>query len=72
MNKDIFQGKWEEIQARMKKQWYKLSNEDYDEIQGSHQEIYRKLQRYYGYTRDEAEKAVKKFQINCKFKTRDC
>lgn len=62
MNKDIFQGKWEEIKGKMKQQWGRLTDDDFDIIEGAHQEIYGKLQKHYGYTRDEAEKAVRKFQ----------
>ena len=62
MNTDIFEGKWEEIKGNMKKQWGKLTDNDYKELEGQQQEIYGKLQKHYGYTRDEAEKAVKKFQ----------
>lgn len=62
MNKDIFQGKWEEIKGKMKQQWGKLTDDDFKQIEGSQQEIYGKLQKHYGYSKDEAEKAVKKFQ----------
>ncbi|WP_454785044.1 CsbD family protein [Legionella sp. WA2024007413] len=62
MNKDIFQGKWEEIKGKMKKTWGKLTDDDFKEIEGSHQEIYGKLQKHYGYSKDEVNKAVKDFQ----------
>lgn len=61
MNKDIFQGKWEEIKGKVKKEWGKLTDDDLEVIEGSQQEIYGKLQKHYGYTKDEAERAVKKF-----------
>ncbi|WP_028388576.1 CsbD family protein [Legionella fairfieldensis] len=62
MNKDIFEGKWEEVKGKMKKAWGKLTDDDFRQIEGAHDEIYGKLQKHYGYSRDEAEKAVKKFQ----------
>lgn len=62
MNKDIFQGKWEEVKGKMKQAWGKLTDDDYDVIEGSHQEIYGKLQKHYGYTKEQAEKAVRDFQ----------
>jgi len=62
MNKDIFQGTWEEVKGKMKKAWGKLTDDDYKEIEGNHQEIYGKLQKHYGYTREEAEKIIKDFQ----------
>ena len=62
MNKDIFQGSWEEAKGKMKKVWGKLTDNDYKEIEGNHQEIFGKLQKHYGYTKDEVEKLIKDFQ----------
>jgi uncharacterized protein YjbJ (UPF0337 family) len=62
MNKDIFEGGWEETKGKMKQFWGWLTNDDLDELEGNQQEIYGKLQKHYGYTREEAEKAVKDFQ----------
>lgn len=64
MNKDIFEGKWEEVKGKVKQAWGKLSDDDLRQIQGNQQEIYGKLQQYYGYSKDQAEKAVKDFQRN--------
>lgn len=61
MNKDIFEGKWEEIKGNIKKKWGKFTDDDLLEIEGNQQEIYGKLQKHYGYTRDQAEKAIKEF-----------
>jgi uncharacterized protein YjbJ (UPF0337 family) len=62
MNKDIFEGKWEEVKGKMKQAWGKLTDDDFKVIEGSHQEIYGKLQKHYGYSKDQAEQAVKDFQ----------
>jgi uncharacterized protein YjbJ (UPF0337 family) len=64
MNKDIFEGKWEEVKGKMKKAWGKLTDDDLKIIEGRHQEIFGKLQKHYGYSKEEAEKAVKDFQDN--------
>ncbi len=61
MNKDIFEGKWEEIKGNIKKKWGKLTDDDLLEIEGNQQEIYGKLQKHYGYTRDQVEKEIKDF-----------
>jgi uncharacterized protein YjbJ (UPF0337 family) len=61
MNKDIFEGNWEELKGKMKKAWGKLTDDDYAIIEGSHQEIYGKLQKHYGYSKEEAEQAVEDF-----------
>ena len=66
MNADIFEGKWEEIKGSLKKNWGKLTDDDFKVIEGAHQEIYGKLQKHYGYSKDEAEKAIKDFQKQCR------
>ena len=42
----------------MKKAWGELTDDDYKVIEGNQQEIYGKIQKRYGYTKDEAQKAV--------------
>jgi uncharacterized protein YjbJ (UPF0337 family) len=62
MNKDIFEGKWEEVKGKMKQAWGKLTDNDFKVIEGAHEEIYGTLQKHYGYSKDQAQKAVKEFQ----------
>ncbi|AUH73725.1 CsbD family protein [Legionella sainthelensi] len=62
MNKDIFQGKWEEVKGHMKKTWGKLTDDDLKQIEGNQQEIFGKLQKHYGYSKEQAEKAIKDFR----------
>lgn len=62
MNKDIFEGKWEETKGQMKKLWGKLTDDDIKVIEGNHQEIFGTLQKHYGYTKEQAEKAIKDFK----------
>ncbi len=64
MNKDIFEGQWEEIKGKMKQAWGKLTDDDFDQIKGNQQEIFGKLQKHYGYTKEETEKAIRDFQEN--------
>jgi uncharacterized protein YjbJ (UPF0337 family) len=62
MNKDIFEGKWEEIKGRIKGAWGKLTDDDLTQVEAAHQEIFGKLQKHYGYSKEEAEKMVKEFK----------
>lgn len=62
MNKDIFEGAWEEVKGKMKQSWGKLTDDDFKVIEGDHQELFGKLQKHYGYTKEQVEKAVKDFQ----------
>lgn len=62
MNKDIFEGKWEEVKGKMKKAWGRLTDDDFEQIRGNEQELCGKLQKHYGYTREQAEKAIREFK----------
>ncbi len=62
MNKDIFEGAWEETKGKMKQAWGKLTDDDFKVIEGNHQEIYGTLQKHYGYGKEEAEQAIKDFK----------
>lgn len=62
MNQDTFEGKWEETKGKLKQLWGKLTDDDFKIISGNHQEIFGTLQKHYGYTKDQAEKAVKDFK----------
>ncbi|KTD19099.1 CsbD family protein [Legionella jordanis] len=62
MNSLIFRGKWEEIKGHLQKQWGKLTDNEWQEIEGTQHVIYGKLQQHYGLTRSEAEEEVNKFK----------
>ncbi|MBA2710297.1 MAG: CsbD family protein [Tatlockia sp.] len=66
MNTDIFEGNWEEIKGRIKKTWGKLTDDDLTEIKGSQQEIYGKLQKHYGHSKEQAQKAIDEFKASNK------
>ncbi len=60
MNKDIFEGKWDEVKGKMKQAWGKLTDNDLKVIEGNHQECavnYKKLMAT-------AKKMLKKPLIN--------
>jgi len=61
MNKDIFEGEWEEIKGQLRKTWGELTNNDLDEIKGNQEILFAKLQKHYGYTKEQAQKAVQDF-----------
>ena len=61
MNKDIFEGKWEQIKGAIQKNWGKLTNDDLDVIKGNTTIMVGKLQERYGMTIEDAEKEIEKF-----------
>jgi uncharacterized protein YjbJ (UPF0337 family) len=62
MNKDIFEGTWEQLKGRINKFWGELTDDDLKQIEGNQQEIFGKLQERYGYTKEEAKKAIEDFK----------
>jgi len=58
MNKDIFEGKWEQFKGEVQKQWGKLTNDDLDVVKGDVRILVGQLQEKYGMTKEAAEKAI--------------
>jgi len=60
-NKDIVQGVWSEIKGKAMQQWSKLTNDDFTEFKGNWEEFKGKIQKLYGYTKEQAESEFSKF-----------
>lgn len=60
MNRDIFEGKWEEIKGKLRQTWGKITDNDLQEIKGDQEVIFGKLQQYYGYTKEEIKEQIDK------------
>lgn len=58
MNKDIFDGKWEQLKGQVQKNWGKITNDDIDVIKGDAKILAGIIQEKYGITKDEAEKLL--------------
>jgi uncharacterized protein YjbJ (UPF0337 family) len=58
MNKDIIEGKWEQVKGAVKKQWGKLTDNHLQEIEGNRQKIARRIQELYRIRREEAQRKV--------------
>jgi len=61
MNEDILKGKWKQIKGNVKKTWGRLTDDEMDQIEGDRDRLVGKLQEHYGYSRQEAERAVEDF-----------
>jgi uncharacterized protein YjbJ (UPF0337 family) len=61
MNKDIIEGKWNEIKGQVKQKWGKITDNDITQMKGSYQELTGHIQKAYGYQKDQAEKEVNSF-----------
>ena len=58
MNKDIFQGDWNILKGKVKEKWGKITEDDITEIKGKRDQLLGKLQKRYGYAKDEAEREL--------------
>jgi uncharacterized protein YjbJ (UPF0337 family) len=61
MNWDEAKGKWKQFKGEAQKQWGKLTNDDYDMIEGDRKKFVGRVQEAYGITMQEAEKQVDDF-----------
>ena len=55
MNKDVFEGKWKEMQGQVKEWWGKLTDDELEQTGGKADQLVGLLQQKYGYTRERAE-----------------
>ena len=58
MNHDIFAGHWKQMRGRLKSWWGKLSDDDFEWIEGQKDKLIGLVQEKYGYTRDQAQEEV--------------
>ena len=64
MNKDIFEGKWEQFKGSVKEKWGELTDDDMTQIAGKRDQLAGKLQERYGWAKDEAEKNIDDYMNN--------
>jgi uncharacterized protein YjbJ (UPF0337 family) len=62
MNWDRVEGEWKQWKGKVQQQWGKLTNDDLDVADGHREYLVGKIQERYGWQKDQAEEAVKKFE----------
>lgn len=62
MNKDTVAGNWKQLKGKVKEQWGKLTDDDFDVIAGKRDQLVGRIQERHGISRDEAEKQVKDWE----------
>ncbi|MBF0362383.1 MAG: CsbD family protein [Oligoflexia bacterium] len=67
MNKDIIEGNWKIIKAKLKQEWSKFTDDDIKQMKGTYDELSGHLQKIYGYGKERAEKELDKFVNKNKF-----
>ena len=58
MNEDRINGNWKQFAGKMKEQWGKLTDDDWNVVAGKREQLTGKIQERYGCAKDEAEKQV--------------
>ena len=62
MNRDIIEGNWKELKGTVKERWGKLTDDDLDRIAGKRDQLVGRLQKAYGYGKEDAERELTKFE----------
>jgi uncharacterized protein YjbJ (UPF0337 family) len=62
MSWKVIEGQWLHYKNQVMAQWGKLSNDNFDSIAGSRDQLVKKIQEAYGVDGDEAERQVLSFQ----------
>lgn len=56
MNREQFEGNWHLLKGKIKEKWGKLTDDDVAQINGKYEQFLGKLQKKYGYTKEQAER----------------
>ena len=64
MNQDRIEGRWKQIKGKVKEQWGKLTDDDFDVIAGKRDQLLGRIQERHGISRDEAERQVAEWEKN--------
>lgn len=56
MNKDVSEGKWEQMKGKIREQWGDLTDDEAEQARGDREKFFGKIQEKYGETRENAER----------------
>lgn len=62
MNKNIIEGKWEQIKGDVQTKWGEITSDELDQIKGNRKKLSGLIQEKYGKAQDEAEKELDQFE----------
>ena len=69
MNWDQIEGNWKIVRGNVRERWGKLTDDDLDVIAGKRDQLVGRLQKAYGFAREEAERQVNDFENSFSNKT---
>ena len=61
MNKDVFKVNWDSLKGEIRKNWYRLTIEQVNEVAGERDKLRGELQKIYGYTKEEVHRQLDTF-----------
>lgn len=65
MNWDQIEGKWTQLEGRVKQQWGKLTDDDLAFVAGHRDRLAGRIQERYGLAKEEAERQLDEFIKGC-------
>jgi len=65
MTKLEIKGDWNIAKGKLKQKWAKLTDDDLQYVEGKHEELFGRIQKSTGETREAVEKAVKEACASC-------
>lgn len=63
MNKQVLETEWVQAREFLRDKWGNLTEEDIRQINGRYDQLVAKLQQRYGYTREQAEEEIRKWNF---------
>jgi uncharacterized protein YjbJ (UPF0337 family) len=66
MNRDTLKGQWTQLKGEIRKQWGNLTDDELDQVQGDSEKLIGKLQERYGYSREQAERELDRWEVQRK------
>lgn len=58
MDWNRIEGNWKQLKGKVKEQWGKLTDDDFDIVAGRREQLAGKLQERYGIAKEEAERQI--------------
>jgi uncharacterized protein YjbJ (UPF0337 family) len=62
MNWEQVRGNWNQAKGELKKQWGKLTDDDFSTINGERDKLVGRIQERYGYAKEQAEREVQNWE----------
>jgi hypothetical protein len=66
MDSTLLKKRWRELRTDLLRHWSRLDRADLDRIDGDHDRLRATLRERYGYTEEEADRAVHAFDLEVK------